>query len=259
MPAAICRSIRWLAACDKMPERAYVFCSGTQLSSARAMPRSTAPTMPAKAGRKFSSPIRASKTKAWNATSRPIGRPNAGASASRAPRAAGDQPLQSRTWSWSTRDASFTTRWMPARPGSRPTAAPAAWTPKATRIGPTAAKWSPAPGTTTLIPSRRTGTTSVTRISASRAAWTRGKTWLPEMFHLPEGWSNTTYALAFDPEVKGRVWGAFSGVPRHPQLQRHLRRPPARPGRRRRGLQRSLRHLDEAQAAGRAAGHVGRG
>jgi len=38
-----------------------------------------------------------------------------------------------------------------------------------------------------------------------------GKTWLPEMFHIPRAWSNTTYALAFDPEVKGRVWGAFSG------------------------------------------------
>jgi len=37
-----------------------------------------------------------------------------------------------------------------------------------------------------------------------------GQTWLPEMFHIPKNWSNTTYALAFDPEVKGRVWGAFS-------------------------------------------------
>ncbi|MGD0093111.1 MAG: hypothetical protein ABSE73_24630 [Planctomycetota bacterium] len=37
-----------------------------------------------------------------------------------------------------------------------------------------------------------------------------GKTWLPEMYHIPKNWSNTTYELAFDPEVPGRVWGAFS-------------------------------------------------
>ena len=40
-----------------------------------------------------------------------------------------------------------------------------------------------------------------------------GKTWLPEMWNLgkmlPEGCDNTCYALAFDPEVPGRVWGAF--------------------------------------------------
>ena len=43
-----------------------------------------------------------------------------------------------------------------------------------------------------------------------------GKTWLPEEYSLakaiPRRWTNTCYALAFDPEVSGRVWGAFSGM-----------------------------------------------
>ncbi|MEI6808930.1 MAG: hypothetical protein WCN95_09410 [bacterium] len=35
-----------------------------------------------------------------------------------------------------------------------------------------------------------------------------GRTWVWEGYRLP--WHNTTYELAFDPAVKGRIWGAFS-------------------------------------------------
>jgi len=35
-----------------------------------------------------------------------------------------------------------------------------------------------------------------------------GKTWIWDASAIP--WKNTTYELAFDPAVKGRVWGAFS-------------------------------------------------
>ena len=37
-----------------------------------------------------------------------------------------------------------------------------------------------------------------------------GKSWLWEGKTIPQQWSNTTYELAFDPEVNGRIWGAFS-------------------------------------------------
>ncbi len=39
-----------------------------------------------------------------------------------------------------------------------------------------------------------------------------GKSWSSSTDGIPEMWRNTTYWLAFDPSVKGRVWGAFSGV-----------------------------------------------
>ncbi|RMD74206.1 MAG: hypothetical protein D6820_17175, partial [Lentisphaerae bacterium] len=35
-----------------------------------------------------------------------------------------------------------------------------------------------------------------------------GKRWIWEGVHLP--WRNTCYQLAFDPEIPGRIWGAFS-------------------------------------------------
>lgn len=39
-----------------------------------------------------------------------------------------------------------------------------------------------------------------------------GRSWESSTEGIPEAWRNTTYWLAFDPEVKGLVWGAFSGV-----------------------------------------------
>jgi photosystem II stability/assembly factor-like uncharacterized protein len=39
-----------------------------------------------------------------------------------------------------------------------------------------------------------------------------GSSWRSSTEGVPEMWRNTTYWLAFDPSVKGRVWGAFSGV-----------------------------------------------
>ncbi len=39
-----------------------------------------------------------------------------------------------------------------------------------------------------------------------------GKSWESSSEGIPEVWRNTTYWLAFDPDVKGLVWGAFSGV-----------------------------------------------
>jgi photosystem II stability/assembly factor-like uncharacterized protein len=40
----------------------------------------------------------------------------------------------------------------------------------------------------------------------------RGASWQSTSVGVPELWRNTTYWLAFDPAVKGLVWGAFSGV-----------------------------------------------
>ena len=40
----------------------------------------------------------------------------------------------------------------------------------------------------------------------------RGESWHSSTSGIPEDWRNTTYWLAFDPLVKGRMWGAFSGV-----------------------------------------------
>jgi photosystem II stability/assembly factor-like uncharacterized protein len=39
-----------------------------------------------------------------------------------------------------------------------------------------------------------------------------GASWQSTSSGVPEDWRNTTYWLAFDPEVKGLIWGAFSGV-----------------------------------------------
>ena len=39
-----------------------------------------------------------------------------------------------------------------------------------------------------------------------------GKSWESSTAGIPEAWRNTTYWLAFDPKVKGLMWGAFSGV-----------------------------------------------
>ncbi len=39
-----------------------------------------------------------------------------------------------------------------------------------------------------------------------------GATWTGSTTGVPTPWRNTTYWMAFDPEVKGLVWGAFSGT-----------------------------------------------
>ena len=39
-----------------------------------------------------------------------------------------------------------------------------------------------------------------------------GRSWQSSTLGIPEKWRNTTYWLAFDPAVRGRIWGAFSGV-----------------------------------------------
>jgi photosystem II stability/assembly factor-like uncharacterized protein len=39
-----------------------------------------------------------------------------------------------------------------------------------------------------------------------------GQSWESATTGVPERWRNTTYWLAFDPEVKGLMWGAFSAV-----------------------------------------------
>ena len=39
-----------------------------------------------------------------------------------------------------------------------------------------------------------------------------GKSWFAATTGVPKPWVNTTYWVAFDPQVKGRVWGAMSGV-----------------------------------------------
>ena len=54
-------------------------------------------------------------------------------------------------------------------------------------------------------------------------SWDGGASWRSATVGVPESWRNTTYWLAFDPEVKGLLWGAFSGVhdlPR-PKMWRH--------------------------------------
>jgi photosystem II stability/assembly factor-like uncharacterized protein len=50
-----------------------------------------------------------------------------------------------------------------------------------------------------------------------------GQSWESATNGIPDEWRNTTYWLAFDPEVKGLMWGAFSGIhdlPR-PKMWRH--------------------------------------
>ena len=39
-----------------------------------------------------------------------------------------------------------------------------------------------------------------------------GSSWSPATTGVPPDWRNTTYWVVFDPSVKGRLWGAFSGV-----------------------------------------------
>jgi len=51
----------------------------------------------------------------------------------------------------------------------------------------------------------------------------KGRSWTRSVNGVPEEWSNTTYWVAFDPAVRGRMWGVMSGthdLPR-PKMWRH--------------------------------------
>jgi photosystem II stability/assembly factor-like uncharacterized protein len=55
-----------------------------------------------------------------------------------------------------------------------------------------------------------------------------GETWTGSTTGIPRAWRNTTYWLAFDPEVKDLVWGAFSGTHDLPRPKMWRRTDPAR-------------------------------
>jgi len=55
-----------------------------------------------------------------------------------------------------------------------------------------------------------------------------GETWTGSTAGIPTPWRNTTYWLAFDPEVKDLVWGAFSGTHDLPRPKMWRRTDPAR-------------------------------
>jgi photosystem II stability/assembly factor-like uncharacterized protein len=55
-----------------------------------------------------------------------------------------------------------------------------------------------------------------------------GETWTGSTTGIPTAWRNTTYWLAFDPEVKGLVWGGFSGTHDLPRPKMWRRTDPAR-------------------------------
>ncbi len=55
-----------------------------------------------------------------------------------------------------------------------------------------------------------------------------GGTWTGSSTGIPTPWRNTTYWLAFDPEVRGLVWGGFSGTHDLPRPKMWRRTDPAR-------------------------------
>ncbi len=55
-----------------------------------------------------------------------------------------------------------------------------------------------------------------------------GATWTGSTTGIPTAWRNTTYWLAFDPDVKDLVWGAFSGTHDLPRPKMWRRTDPAR-------------------------------
>jgi photosystem II stability/assembly factor-like uncharacterized protein len=55
-----------------------------------------------------------------------------------------------------------------------------------------------------------------------------GETWTGSSTGIPTHWRNTTYWLAFDPEVRGLVWGGFSGTHDLPRPKMWRRTDPAR-------------------------------
>jgi hypothetical protein len=55
-----------------------------------------------------------------------------------------------------------------------------------------------------------------------------GASWIGSSRGVPTRWRNTTYWVAFDPEVKGRMWGAFSGTHDLPRPKMWRRTDPER-------------------------------
>jgi photosystem II stability/assembly factor-like uncharacterized protein len=55
-----------------------------------------------------------------------------------------------------------------------------------------------------------------------------GETWTGSTTGIPTPWRNTTYWITFDPDVKGLVWGAFSGTHDLPRPKMWRRTDPAR-------------------------------
>jgi len=55
-----------------------------------------------------------------------------------------------------------------------------------------------------------------------------GQTWTGSTTGIPTAWRNTTYWLAFDPDVRDLVWGAFSGTHDLPRPKMWRRTDPAR-------------------------------
>jgi photosystem II stability/assembly factor-like uncharacterized protein len=53
-----------------------------------------------------------------------------------------------------------------------------------------------------------------------------GTSWASAISGVPANWRNTTYWVVFDPQVKGRLWGAFSGVHDLPRPKMWRRRDP---------------------------------
>jgi photosystem II stability/assembly factor-like uncharacterized protein len=53
-----------------------------------------------------------------------------------------------------------------------------------------------------------------------------GASWTGATRGVPTAWRNTTYWVVFDPQVKGRLWGAFSGVHDLPRPKMWRRRNP---------------------------------
>lgn len=54
-----------------------------------------------------------------------------------------------------------------------------------------------------------------------------GRSWTGSTAGVPEAWVNTTYWIAFDPEVRGRVWGVMSGVHDLPRPKMWRQRQPS--------------------------------
>jgi photosystem II stability/assembly factor-like uncharacterized protein len=53
-----------------------------------------------------------------------------------------------------------------------------------------------------------------------------GRSWVSSTTGVPNRWVNTTYGIAFDPAVRGRVWGVMSGIhdlPRTKMWHHHAR------------------------------------
>jgi photosystem II stability/assembly factor-like uncharacterized protein len=55
-----------------------------------------------------------------------------------------------------------------------------------------------------------------------------GASWIGSSKGVPTRWRNTTYWIAFDPDVKGRMWGAFSGTHDLPRPKMWRRTDPER-------------------------------